>query len=134
MCWDPCPQTLPLGYDHIAGAIGGALAGLNGADFLCYVTPKEHVGLPDSQDVRDGVVVTKLAAHIVDIAKGNKQAISRDRRMAQARQRVDWQAMLKYALDPQKFGQLREQECRKNPKLKTKKYCSMCGDFCVFKL
>ncbi len=128
----PLPTDIATGYDHIACAIGGALAGWKGADFLCYVTPKEHIGLPDIKDVREGVIVTKIAAHIADIAKGIKEAILRDYKMALARKRVNWEVMLKYAIDHQKFTQLRREECKKNPQLLRVKYCSMCGPFCVF--
>ncbi len=130
----PLPTDIATGYDHIACAIGGALAGWKGADFLCYVTPKEHIGLPDVDDVRDGVVITKIAAHIADIAKGNKEAVRRDLKMAKAREKVDWEKMLKYAIDPKKFIELRREECKKNPQLKKVKYCSMCGPFCVFRI
>ena len=130
----PLPTDIATGYDHIACAIGGALAASKGADFLCYVTPKEHIGLPDIDDVREGVVVTKIAAHIADIAKGNKQAISRDNKMAHAREEINWQEMSECAIDKKKFLELRRQECEKNPDLKKADYCSMCGPFCVFKI
>ncbi|PIS39745.1 MAG: phosphomethylpyrimidine synthase ThiC [Candidatus Nealsonbacteria bacterium CG08_land_8_20_14_0_20_38_20] len=128
----PLPTDIAAGYDHISGAIGGALAGWKGADFLCYVTPMEHIGLPDVDDVREGVVVTKIAAHIADIAKGNKEAILRDYKMAKSRAKVNWQGMAKYVIDRKKFLELRRKECEKNPQLKKAKYCSMCGPFCVF--
>ncbi|MCK5176768.1 MAG: phosphomethylpyrimidine synthase ThiC, partial [Candidatus Aenigmarchaeota archaeon] len=131
---EPLPTDIATGYDHIACAIGGALAASKGADFLCYVTPKEHIGLPDIDDVREGVVVTKIAAHIADIAKGNKQAISRDIKMAHAREKINWQEMSECAIDKKKFLELRRQECEKNPDLKKADYCSMCGPFCVFKI
>lgn len=128
----PLPTDIAAGYDHIACAIGGALAGWKGADFLCYMTPKEHIGLPDTEDVREGVVVTKIAAHIADIAKGNKEAILRNYKMAVAREKVNWQEMAKYAIDRKKFSEIRNKECEKNPELKKAKFCSMCGPFCVF--
>lgn len=130
----PLPTDIAAGYDHIACAIGGALAGWKGADFLCYVTPKEHIGLPDINDVREGVIISKIAAHIADIAKGNKEAILRDYKMAKARKNVNWAEMLKYAIDKKRFIELRKQECKKNPQLAKAKYCSMCGQFCVFKM
>lgn len=130
----PLPTDIAVGYDHIACAIGGALAGFKGADFLCYVTPKEHIGLPDIDDVREGVIVTKLAAHIAEIARKNKQAILRDYKMARARERVDWDEMLKYTIDRRKFLKLRREEYSKNPQLKKAKFCSMCGPFCVFQI
>jgi len=130
----PLPTDIATGYDHIGCAIGGAIAGWKGADFLCYVTPREHIGLPTINDVREGVVVTKIAAHIADIARGNKTAILRDFKMAQAREKVNWTEMAKYAVDPKKFIELRREECKKNPRLKNAKYCSMCGPFCVFRV
>jgi len=130
----PLPTDIAVGYDHIACAIGGALAGWKGADFLCYVTPKEHIGLPDIEDVREGVVVTKIAAHIADIARGNKEAVLEDLKMARAREEVDWEKMSRYAIDRSKFIALRREECEKNPLFTNAKYCSMCGPFCVFKI
>ncbi len=130
----PLPTDIATGYDHIACAIGGALACWKGADFICYVTPKEHIGLPNVDEVREGVIVTKIAAHIADLARGNKEAVSRDYKMAKAREKINWDKMLKYAIDPEKFIKLRNQECLKNPELKKEKYCSMCGPFCVFKV
>lgn len=125
----PLPTDITAGYDHISCAIGGALAGWKGADFLCYVTPKEHIGLPDIGDVREGVMVTKIAAQIADLARGNKETIARNCQMAKARRGVNWEKMLKYAIDPQKFAELRKRESKKK-----KEYCSMCGQFCVFKV
>jgi len=130
----PIPTDIATGYDHIACAIGGALAGWKGDDFLCYVTPKEHIGLPDISDVREGVVITKIAGHIADIAKGNKGAILRDFKMAKTREKINWNEMLKYATDQKKFIELRRRECKKNPQLAKAKYCSMCGPFYVFKI
>lgn len=130
----PLPTDIATGYDHIVCAIGGALAAWKGADFLCYVTPKEHIGLPDINDVREGVIVTKIAAHIADIAKGNKEIILRNHKMAEAREKINWSKMLKYSIDPKKFIELRKKEFLKNPELKNKRYCSMCGPFCVFKI
>jgi phosphomethylpyrimidine synthase len=128
----PLPTDVAVGYDHIATAIGGALAGWKGADFLCDVTPKEHIGLPDLDDLREGVIVTKIAAHIADIARGNKRAIFRDEQMARAREKLNWAEMARYAIDQEKFLELRKKECQENPQLKKAKYCSMCGPFCVF--
>ena len=131
----PLPTDVATGYDHIACAIGGALACSKGADFLCYVTPREHIGLPNIEDVREGVVVAKIAAHIADIAKGNKVAIARDRTMSAARYAVDWNEMVKHVIDPKKFLELRREECSANEDLKNNdKYCSMCGPFCAYKL
>jgi len=126
----PLPIDTATGYDHIACSIGGALAGYFGADFLCYVTPKEHIGLPDAEDVRQGVVVTKIAASIADIARGNKKAISHNRLMSKARNDFNWAEMLEYAIDRKKFKEI----LNETPRLK-KGGCSMCGDeFCALKI
>jgi len=127
----PLPTDIAVGYDHIACAIGGALAGMYGADFLCYVTPKEHISLPDAKDVREGVIVTRIAAHIADIAKGLDYAKKQDRKMSEARTRLDWQEMMKYALDPTNFQQLLKSECKNNPQIS--EGCSMCGKYCTEK-
>jgi phosphomethylpyrimidine synthase len=128
----PLPTDIAVGYDHIACAIGGALAGMHGADYLCYVTPKEHVGLPNIADVREGVVVSKIAAHIADIANQNKKAMLQDHKMALMRAKIDWQGMIENSIDQEKFIALRAEECRRNPELKKNHYCSMCGPFCAF--
>ena len=126
----PLPIDTAVGYDHIACAIGGALAGYWGANFLCYVTPKEHIGLPDVDDVRQGVVITKIAASIADLARGNKKAIAESKRMSVARKEFNWDEMLKYAIDSKRFKELIDRE----PRLK-KGGCSMCGDeFCALKV
>ncbi|MFA6358039.1 MAG: phosphomethylpyrimidine synthase ThiC [Candidatus Omnitrophota bacterium] len=126
----PLPIDTAVGYDHIACSVGGALAGYFGADFLCYVTPKEHIGLPGIEDVRQGVVITKIAASIADIARGNKRAIAQNKLMSKARKRFDWVKMSKYAIDRKKFKEL----LSKAPRLK-KGGCSMCGDeFCALKV
>jgi phosphomethylpyrimidine synthase len=127
----PLPTDIAVGYDHIACAIGGALAGMYGADFLCYVTPKEHVSLPDTLDVREGVIVTRIAAHIADIAKGRSVSKQRDKSMSEARSRLDWEAMTDYALDPSNFRRLLTEECKNNPEIS--KGCSMCGKYCTEK-
>ncbi len=124
----PLVTDIAAGYDHVACAIGGALAGAAGADYLCYVTPAEHLCLPSVSDVREGVVVTKIAAHAADIAKGNKQAIERDRQMAVARRNLDWETQMKLAIDPQKARRYRE----KNPP-EEDDVCTMCGKFCAIK-
>ncbi len=127
----PLPTDVAVGYDHIACAIGGALAGMYGADFLCYVTPKEHVSLPNIEDVREGVIVTKIAAHIADIAKGKKLSKQQDRYMSEARSKLDWEAMAKYALDKRTFRELIKAECKDNPNIYSG--CSMCGKYCTEK-
>lgn len=130
----PLPTDIAAGYDHIAAAIGGALAAWKGADFLCYVTCKEHVGLPNPQDVYEGVMVTKLAAHIGDIARGRAAALEQNRKMSEARGRIDWDQMLKYALAPSRLEKMRIQECKQNPELANADFCSMCGEFCAYRV
>jgi len=123
----PLPTDAAPGYDHIVGAIGGALAAYAGADFLCYLTPKEHIGLPGAEDVRAGVMVTRVAAHIGDVAKGIAGARDLDRRMAEARTERDWEAMAKCALDPELFARLLDGEEKSDQ-------CSMCGKYCALKV
>lgn len=130
----PLPTDIAAGYDHVAASIGAALAAWKGADFLCYVTPKEHVGLPSVEDVREGVIAAKIAAHVAEIAKGNELARERDLKMSVARENVDWNEMLKHCIYPKKLIELRRAECEKNPNLSRAKYCSMCGAFCVFRV
>jgi phosphomethylpyrimidine synthase len=124
----PLVTDIAAGYDHVACAIGGALAGMVGADFLCYVTPSEHLCLPGEEEVREGVVVTRIAAHAADIARGNKAAIERDRRMAVARKNLDWETQLKLAIDPVKARKYREE----NPPAEDD-VCTMCGKYCAIK-
>lgn len=124
----PLVTDIAAGYDHVACAIGGALAGAAGADFLCYVTPAEHLCLPSVEDVREGVIVTKIAAHAADIARGNKKALERDRQMAVARKNLDWEAQMRLAIDPEKARKYREQ----NPPAEDD-VCTMCGKYCAIK-
>ena len=124
----PLVTDIAAGYDHVACAIGGALAGAAGADFLCYVTPSEHLCLPGVDDVREGVVVTKIAAHAADIARGRPQSLERDRRMSMARKNLDWDTQLSLAIDPVKARKYRE----KNPPAE-KDVCTMCGKYCAIK-
>ncbi len=124
----PLVTDIATGYDHVACAIGGALAASVGADFLCYVTPAEHLCLPSIEDVREGVVVTKIAAHAADIARGNKLAIQRDRQMAVARKKLDWNTQMQLAIDPKKARSYRE----KNPPAEDD-VCTMCGKYCAIK-
>jgi len=123
----PLPTDVAPGYDHIVGAIGGALAAAHGADFLCYVTPKEHVGLPQEADVREGVIVSRIAAHIGDVARGLPGASQWDARMSRARAERDWTGMCRHALDPRHFNALLAGESKEDR-------CSMCGEFCAVKL
>ena len=126
-----CTKDIPA-YAHPARcaeiSIGGAVAGEAGADFLCYVTPSEHLSLPNIDDVREGVVVTKIAAHAADIARGNKRAIERDKKMAIARRNLDWEIQMQCALDPVKARRIRGE----NPPGE-KDVCTMCGKFCAIK-
>ena len=124
----PLVTDIAAGYDHVTCAIGGALAGAAGADFLCYVTPAEHLCLPGIEDVREGVVVTKIAAHAADIARGNKIAMERDRQMSLARKNLDWEAQLKQAIDPGKAARYREQSPPAEDDV-----CTMCGKYCAIK-
>jgi len=124
----PLVTDVAPGYDHIGAAIGGAVAAAAGADFLCYVTPAEHLRLPDVDDVREGVYALRLAAHAADIAKGVPGARDWDDRLSRARKSLDWEAMLSNALDPKKARALREASSPADDKL-----CTMCGEFCAVK-
>jgi phosphomethylpyrimidine synthase len=124
----PLVTDIAAGYDHVACAIGGALAGAAGADFLCYVTPAEHLCLPSVADVRDGVVVTKIAAHAADIARGNKLALERDKEMSIARKNLNWEKQIELSIDPEKAKKYRE----KNPPTDND-VCTMCGKYCAIK-
>jgi phosphomethylpyrimidine synthase len=124
------------GYDHIAGAIGGAIAAWSGADFLCYVTPREHLGLPDAIDVREGVIASRIAAHAADIAKGITGAADSDLQMAKARKELDWQKQLRLAIDQKKAKKAWKERipAARGDCLPDGEGCSMCGDFCAMKL
>lgn len=122
----PLVTDIAPGYDHITAAIGGAVAASSGADFLCYVTPAEHLRLPDVNDVREGLVATKIAAHAADIAKGIPGARDRDNRMSDARRRFDWEEMFALALDPVKPREYFESAPPTN-----EESCTMCGKMCA---
>ena len=122
----PLVTDVGVGYDHITAAIGGAISASSGADFLCYVTPAEHLCLPDAQDVLDGLMATKIAAHAADIAKKVPHARDMDDKMGQARRKLDWDAMWKCALDPV-TGKKRYEE---SPAA-TEGTCTMCGKMCA---
>jgi len=124
----PLVTDISPGYDHIAGAIGGALAAYHGADFLCYLTPKEHLGLPNIEDVAEGVIASKIAAHAADIARGLPGRDAPDRKMAEARSRLDWETMLGLSLNPQKARAMRTEALHDSNDI-----CSMCGEFCSAK-
>jgi phosphomethylpyrimidine synthase len=124
----PLVTDIAPGYDHVASAIGGALAAWAGADFLCFVTPTEHLCLPDADDVREGVVAAKIAAHVADIVRG--VGVERDHEMAKARKRFDWERQFQLAIDPERARELR----RKRPPLLDPKVCSMCSELCAIKM
>ena len=122
----PLVTDIAPGYDHITAAIGGAVAAFSGADFLCYVTPAEHLRLPDAQDVRDGLVATKIAAHAADIAKGIPGARDRDNRMSDARRRMDWEEQFGLAIDP-----VRPRKVFESAPPSNEGTCTMCGKMCA---
>lgn len=124
----PLVTDIGAGYDHIVAAIGGAIAAAAGADFLCYVTPAEHLGLPSVNDVREGLIASKIAGHAADIVKGVPGALDRDLKLSQARKKLDWDKQKALAIDPHKF-----EDIRKKRKSKTDA-CSMCGEFCAMRL
>ncbi len=122
----PLVTDIACGYDHITSAIGGAIAATYGADFLCYVTPSEHLGLPDERDVREGVIASKIAAHSADIACGRN--INWDHDISRARRDLNWDAVIEGSIDPK-----RARKIRKRSKLSQEEVCSMCGDLCAIK-
>ena len=125
----PIVTDIAPGYDHITSAIGGTAAAFYGASFLCYVTPKEHLGLPNADDVRAGVIATKIAAHAADIARGLKGAAERDRKLSVARTNLDWKAHLAESLDPKTAERMHTEACKeiKESEESLDDYCSMCG-------
>ncbi len=124
----PLVTDISPGYDHITCAIGGAIAGKAGADFLCYVTPSEHLKLPSVEDVREGVIATRIAGHAADIARGNRRAIERDSEMARARKDFDWKRQIELSVDPEKAERYHEEG-----KSAEEDVCTMCGEFCAIK-
>ncbi|HKI82643.1 MAG TPA: phosphomethylpyrimidine synthase ThiC, partial [Pseudodesulfovibrio sp.] len=122
----PLVTDVAPGYDHITAAIGGAIAGAAGADFLCYVTPAEHLRLPTMEDMKDGIVATRIAAHAADIAKGYPGAADWDNNMAKARAALDWDAQFALAMDPVKPAEYRE-----SSEPEHKDSCTMCGKMCA---
>lgn len=121
-------MNIAPGYDHITSAIGGTVAAMNGASFLCYVTPAEHLRLPDVDDVKEGIIAARIAAHAADIAKGVPHAMDWDNEMAVARKKLDWNAMFDLAIDPEKARRYRE-----SSRPEKEDTCSMCGNFCAVK-
>ena len=124
----PLVTDIAPGYDHITAAIGGAIAAWSGAAFLCYVTPAEHLALPNVDDVHDGIIASKIAAHAADIAKGIPGARDQDDRMAKARRELDWDAQWLEALDPETAKEIRKSRMPEEDHSDT---CSMCGKFCA---
>ena len=122
----PLVTDVAPGYDHITGAIGGAIAAASGAAFLCYVTPAEHLRLPDVKDVKEGIIAARIAAHAADIAKGLPHAMDWDNKMSAARKKLDWEAMFGLAIDPEKA-----REYRASSRPEKEDTCSMCGNFCA---
>lgn len=124
----PIVTDIAPGYDHITSAIGGALAAMHGAAFLCYVTPAEHLRLPDVEDVKEGIISARIAAHAADIAKGLPGALDWDHEMDLARKKLDWEAMFRLAIDPEKARRYRA-----SAQPEKEDTCSMCGNFCAVK-
>jgi phosphomethylpyrimidine synthase len=124
----PIVTDVAPGYDHITSAIGGALAAAHGADFLCYVTPAEHLRLPDQDDMKEGIIASRIAAHAADIAKGIPGAIKWDNDMSKARKDLDWNRMFELAIDPEKA-----RAYRASSQPIDQEVCTMCGDLCAVK-
>jgi len=124
----PLVTDIGAGYDHITGAIGGAIAAAAGTDFLCYVTPSEHLGLPEPEDVRQGIIASRIAAHAGDIVKGVKDAQEWDRKMSAARKKLDWEEQVRLSLDPELSRQVHSKHSSAG------KACSMCGGYCAMEL
>lgn len=125
----PLVTDVAPGYDEITAAIGGALAAVHGADFLCYVTPREHLGLPTLEDVKRGVIASRIAAHAADVAKGIPGAADWDRRMSEARKALDWPAQIELSIDPERARASYDE--RRGEGLDA---CTMCGEFCAMKV
>ncbi|MFW6157871.1 MAG: phosphomethylpyrimidine synthase ThiC [Planctomycetota bacterium] len=125
----PIVTDVAPGYDHITSAVGGSIAAAAGADFLCYVTPSEHLSLPDEEQVRQGVMAARIAAHAGDVGKGIPGAADWDRRLSALRRRRDWEGQLAHCLDPAMARRVRE-----HGRPADEDVCSMCGEYCVFKL
>ena len=124
----PLVTDVAAGYDHISCAIGSAVAAAYGADFLCYVTPAEHLRLPDVEDVTEGVIATRIAAHAADVAKGVKGALDWDIKISKARKSLNWKRQERFSISPKKF-----REERRKSKPKDARVCSMCGEFCAMR-
>jgi phosphomethylpyrimidine synthase len=124
----PLVTDIGAGYDHITSAIGGAIAGAYGADFLCYVTPAEHLGLPDAADVKNGVIASRIAAHAADIIRSGGKAAELDKKMSIARKNLDWETQAALSFDPDRVKEVHSKYATKGSA------CSMCGDYCAMDL
>ncbi|MFA7084262.1 MAG: phosphomethylpyrimidine synthase ThiC [Arcobacteraceae bacterium] len=130
----PLTTDIAAGYDHISSAIGAAVGGWHGASMLCYVTPKEHLGLPNAKDVREGIIAYKIAAHSADIARGRKDARVRDDEMSDARYSFDWNRQFELCLDPERAKEYHDETLPQDV-FKEAEFCSMCGPkFCAYKI
>ncbi len=130
----PLVTDIAAGYDHISSAIGAAVGGWHGASMLCYVTPKEHLGLPNAEDVRNGIIAYKIAAHAADIARGRKDAMKVDNEMSDARYAFDWKRQFELALDPDRAKEYHDETLPQDV-FKEAEFCSMCGPkFCSYKI
>jgi len=125
----PLVTDIAPGYDHITSAIGGTIAAAAGADFLCYVTPSEHLRLPSVEDVKEGVIACRIAAHAADIVKGVRGALEKDTEMARCRKKLDWEGQFALAIDPEKARRLRAESG-----VADHGACTMCGEFCAYKV
>ena len=130
----PLVTDIAAGYDHISSAIGAAIGGWHGASMLCYVTPKEHLGLPNAEDVRNGIIAYKIAAHAADIARGRKDAMKVDDEMSDARYAFDWNKQFELCLDPERAKEYHDETLPQDV-FKEAEFCSMCGPkFCSYKI
>ncbi len=125
----PVVTDIAAGYDHISGAIGGAIAAWAGAELICYVTPAEHIGIPDVAQVREGVIAARIGAHAADLARGLKGAAEWDLRLSRARKDLDWEGQFALAMDPQRARELRQARTGE-----TSSACAMCGKYCAMKV
>ncbi len=130
----PLVTDIAAGYDHISSAMGAAIGGWHGASMLCYVTPKEHLGLPNAEDVREGIIAYKIAAHAADIARGRKNARDVDDEMSDARYKFDWEKQFELSLDPERAREYHDETLPQDV-FKEAEFCSMCGPkFCSYKI
>jgi phosphomethylpyrimidine synthase len=125
----PVVTDIAAGYDHISGAIGGAIAAWAGAEFICYVTAAEHIGIPDVAQVREGVIAARIGAHAADLAKGLKGAAEWDLQLSRARKNLNWEEQLVLAIDPERARELRKQRSEESSS-----GCAMCGKYCAMKV